>query len=150
MVINIPIIELSEYMINGYGDEEAMAHDGYSLTQRFWYKDQVSQESVKLSSILSNGSHESIYLSYPMNSWNGFNLSYKDTEKSIVTEYFNISPMLASNYVKVDVYLNPQEYKSIKDGALVKFDSDLYYTSEIQGYDCTGNNPTTLKLIKKI
>lgn len=150
MVINIPVIELSEYMINGYGDEEAMAHDGYSLTQRFWYKDQVSQESVKLSSILSNGSHESIYLSYPMNSWNGFNLSYKDTEKSIVTEYFNISPMLASNYVKVDVYLNPQEYKSIKDGALVKFDSDLYYTSEIQGYDCTGNNPTTLKLIKKI
>ena len=58
--------------------------------------------------------------------------------------------MLSSNYVKIDVNLNPDEYNAIKGGALVHFDSDLYYTSEIQGYDASGRNPTTLKLIKKI
>ena len=78
------------------------------------------------------------------------NLSYKDTEKSLVTEYFNIHPMLSSNYVNVDTYLTPEEYLDIKNGALVRYNNDLHYTSEIKGYDCTGRNKTTLKLIKKV
>ena len=144
--ITIPVISKAEYMVEGYGYDEAMKHDGYSLTQRFWYRDKVSQEYIWLSDHM----HEKVFLTYPMNQMEGFNLSYKDTEKSIVTEYFNISPMLSSNYVKIDVNLNPDEYNAIKGGALVHFDSDLYYTSEIQGYDASGRNPTTLKLIKKI
>ena len=146
LTITLPVISKAEYMVEGYGYDEAMKHDGYSLTQRFWYRDQVSQEYVWLSDHM----HEQVFLTYPMNQWEGFNLSYKDTEKSIVTEYFNISPMLSSNYVKIDVHLNPDEYNSIKGGALVHFDSDLYYTGEISGYDPSGNNPTTLKLIKKV
>jgi hypothetical protein len=50
----------------------------------------------------------------------------------------------------VEAYLTPEEYESIKGGALIKFDSDIYYVSEISGYDCSGHNPTTLKLIKKV
>lgn len=146
LTITIPIIEKAEYMAEDYGYEDAMEHDGYSLTQRFWYRDQVSQEYVWTSDVM----HEKIYLTYPMNSWERFNLSYKDTEKSIVSEYFNVSPMLSSNYVKVDTYITPKEYSEIKGGALVHFDSDLYYTGEISGYDPSGNNPTTLKLIKKV
>lgn len=146
LTISIPVISKAEYMVEGYGYEEAMKHDGYSLTQRFWYRDQVSQEYVWTADVM----HDKIFLTYPINAWNRFNLSYKDTEKSIVTEYFNICPMLSSNYVKIDVYINPQEYKSIKGGALVHFDSDLYYTSEISGYDPSGGNATTLKLIKKV
>jgi len=148
--IAIPVIAKAEYMAEGYGYDEAMKHDGYSMTQRFWYRDQVSQESVWLSSRLANGNRESVDLTYPMNRWNGFNLSYKDTEKSIVTEYFNLSPMLSSNYVTVEVYLTPEEYKAIKGGALIHFDSDLYYVSEINGYDPQGGNRTKLKLIKKV
>lgn len=146
LTITIPVIEKAEFMAEGYGYDEAMKHDGYSMTQRFWYRGQVSQEYVWLSDHM----HEKVYLTYPMNSWNRFNLSYKDSETSIVTEYFNISPMLSSNYVKVDVHITPDEYKSIKGGALVHFDSDLYYTSEISGYDPTSMNPTTLKLIKRV
>ena len=146
MTITIPVISKAEYMAEGYGYDEAMKHDGYSLTQRFWYRDQVSQEYVWLSDHM----HEQVFLTYPMNQWDRFNLSYKDTEQSIVTEYFNISPLLASNYVKIDVHITPIEYNDIKGGALVHFDSDLYYTSEISGYDPTGSNPTTLKLIKKV
>lgn len=144
--ITIPVIEKAEFMAEGYGYDEAMKHDGYSLAQRFWFREQPSQEYVWLSDHM----HEQVFLSYPTNQWEGFNLSYKDSEKSIVTEYFNISPMLASNYVKVDVYLTPKDYNSIKGGALVHFDSDLYYVSEISGYDPTGTNTTTLKLIKKV
>ena len=150
MNISIPVIAKAEYMAEGYGYDEAMKHDGYSMTQRFWYRDQVSQEYVWLSSQLANGHRESVDLTYPMNRWNGFNLSYKDTEKSIVTEYFNIHPMLSSNYVTVEVYLTPEEYKAIKGGALIHFDSDLYYVGEINGYDPQGGNRTKLKLIKKV
>lgn len=146
LTITIPVIEKAEFMAEGYGYDEAMKHDGYSLTQRFWYRDQVSQEYVWLSDHM----HEKVYLTYPMNSWNRFNLSYKDTEMSIVTEYFNISPMLSSNYVKIDVHITPDEYKDIKGGALVHFDSDLYYCGQINGYDPSGGNTTELKLIKKI
>ena len=148
--ITIPVLEKSEYMAEGYGYEEAMKHDGYSLTQRFWYRPQTSSQYVWLSSVLASGQKEAIDLVYPKNTWERFNLSYKDTEKSIVSEYFNIHPMLNSNYVKVDCYLTPDEYKQIKGGALVHLDSDLYYTAELSGYDPSGTNPTELKLIKRV
>lgn len=144
--ITIPVIEKAEFMAEGYGYDEAMKHDGYSFTQRFWYRDQVSQEYVWLSDHM----HEKVFLTYPINTWNRFNLSYKDTEKSIVTEYFNILPMLSSNYVKIDVHITPEEYNEIKGGALIHYDSDLYYCGQISGYDPQGGNPTELKLIKKI
>lgn len=147
--IRIPVIEKSEYMAEGYGYDEAMKHDGYSFAQRFWYRQQPSNDYVWLDSVLSNGTHEIVYLTYTKNSINNFNLSYKDNEKSLVTEYFNIHPMLSSNYVKVDVYLTPQEYMDLKNGVMIRYDNDLYYISEIGGYDPSGFNLTTLKLIKK-
>ena len=145
-VITIPIIELSEYMAEGYGYDDAMKHDGYSMTQRFWYKNHVSQDFI----YLSDHMHETVYLMYPQNTLDNFNLSYKDTETSIATEYYNIHPMLASNYVTIEVYLTPEEYKAIKDGALVKFDDNLHFVSEISGYDPSGHNKTKLKLITKV
>ena len=148
--ITIPVIEKSEFMAEGYGYDEAMKSDGYSLTQRFWFRNQVSQEYVWLSSILASGQKESVDLVYPINQYNRFNLSYKDSETSIATEFFNIKPLLSSNYVKLDCYLTPKEYSELKNGALVHFDSDLYYVSELQGYDASGQNQTTLKLIKKV
>ena len=141
----MPVIEKSQYMADGYGYDEAMKHDGYSFTQRFWFRQPPSSQYVTL----ADNQHEQVYLTYPTNSFDGFHLSYKDTEKSIVSEYFNVSPMLSSNYVTLDAYLTPEEYTELKGGAMVKFDSDLYYVSEISGYDPSGGNPTSLKLIKK-
>jgi hypothetical protein len=145
-LISIPTIEKSEYMAEGYGYEEAMKHDGYSFTQRFWYRQPPSTQNV----ILSDDMHEQVFLTYPTNSYDGFHLSYKDTEKSIVSEYFNISPMLSSNFLEAEVYISPQEFIQLKGGVMCHLDSDLYYTSEISGFDPSGSNPTTLKLIKKI
>jgi hypothetical protein len=67
-----------------------------------------------------------------------------------LTNFFNIGAFLSSNYIEVDAYLSPVEYNRIKNGSLIHFDSDLYYPVEINGYDCTGNNATTIKMIKKV
>lgn len=141
----MPVIEKSEYMADGYGYEDAMKHDGYSFTQRFWFRQPKSNQYVTL----ADHQHEKVYLSYPTNSYDGFHLSYKDTEKSLVSEYFNVSPMLSSNYVNIEVHITPEEYESIKGGALIHYDSDLYYVSEISGFDPSGGNKTGIKMIKK-
>ena len=144
-LILLPVIELSQYMADGYGYDEAMKHDGYSLSQRFWFRQQPSTDGVYLHDNL----HEFVKFSIPTNHLDDFNLSYKDSEKSILTEYFTCNPMLDSNYVNVDVYMSPSEYKDLKNGAFVHFDSDLYVISEMEGYDPSGIDKTSLKLIKK-
>lgn len=144
-LILLPVIELSQYMADGYGYDEAMKHDGYSLSQRFWFRQKPSTDGVYLHDNL----HEFVKFSIPTNHLDDFNLSYKDSEKSILTEYFTCNPMLDSNYVNVDVYMSPSEYKDIKNGSFVHFDSDLYVVSEMEGYDPSGIDKTSLKLIKK-
>ena len=144
--IRIPVIEKSQYMADGYGYDDAMKHDGYGLTQRLWYREPVSQEYV----YLADWNHETVHLAYPVNSKGGFNLSYKDTERSLLTEYFQLMPLLSSNYVELEVYITPQEYKDLKGGAHIHFDSDIYTVAEIGAYDPSGNSPTTLKLVKFI
>lgn len=142
-IISTPTIEKAEFMAEGYGQEEAERHDGFSLPQRFWYRQPLSNEYIWT----CYNDKEIIYLTYPSNIRNGFNLSYKDTEKSIVTEYFNICPMLSSNYVEVEAYITAEEYEAIKNGALIHFDSNLHYISQLE-YNPTGISK--LKMIQKI
>lgn len=144
--IRIPVIEKSQYMADGYGYDDAMKHDGYGLTQRLWYREPTSNEYV----YLADWNHEMVYLAYPINNRGNFNLSYKNTEMSLLTEYFQLMPLLSSNYVELEVYITPQEYKDLKGGAHIHFDSDIYTVAEIGAYDPSGNSPTTLKLVKFI
>ena len=58
--------------------------------------------------------------------------------------------MTDSNFATVDLYLTPFEYTMLKNFAMAKIDNDLYLVSEITGYDPTGTNKTTLKLIKVV
>lgn len=146
-VISIPVISKSTYMVDGYDYEESMKHDGYSLKQRFWFRQPYKTDWYEWS---TSTPKEKVYLQPPVNQYKGVNLSYKLSEKSILTEYFNVMPYLSSNYLTIDVYLTPQEYNLLKNGGNVIIDNDVYYVSSIEGFDCTGNNPTTLKLIKSI
>lgn len=144
--LRIPVLSKFTYMIDGYDYDESMQHDGYSLSQRFWFRPVYDTAFVWLDSQPT----ERIQIYLPVNeNENGLNLSYKTTEKSLL-RYFNTKAMLASNFVEVECYLNPMEYNDIKNGALVHFDEDLYYVAEISAYDCAGYNPATLKLIKKV
>lgn len=149
--LKIPCISKYEYMIDGYDYEESQKHDGHGLPQRFWFRPRQTNQWIWTRTAPS----EQIWLYEPVNVYTNYqdvylNLSYKNTEPSILTNFFNISAFLASNYVEIEVYLSPDEYNRIKSGSLVHFDSDLYIPVEISGYDPSGYNPTTLKLMKKV
>ena len=157
--VRIPVISKEEYMIDGYDYTESMAHDGKGLPMRFWFR----PHSV-MGSYIDSGNNtiykdisvwtrtypkEEVYLYVTENQKDELNLSYKTTERSLLEQYFNIQAKLSSNYVEIDVYLSPTEYNRLKNGALCRFDSDLYEVVEISGYDPSGNELTTLKLMKK-
>ena len=143
--LRIPVLSKFTYMIDGYDYDESMKHDGYSLTQRFWFRPHYTTAYVWLDSKPT----ERIQVYIPENSLDGVNLSYKTTEESLL-KYFNVTPYLASNYVEIEAYLSPEEYNDLKNGAMVHFDKDLYLVSEISGYDPTNYNTTKIKMIKKI
>lgn len=145
VVLRIPCISKYTYMIDGYSYEESMKHDGYNLPQRFWYRPKATECFVWTETYPT----ERISIYTTENKYNDINLSYKDIERSLLTEFFNINAYLSSNYVTIEVYLTSDEYNRLKNGALVHFDSDLYEVVEIGGYDPSGNNPTELKLMKK-
>ena len=140
--MRLPLIAKDENFI--IQNDEAMKKDGLSLKQRLWFRDQETQETF----MLWNG--EEVVITIPTDTYWDYILNYKQQIGSMVDKYFNIIPMVDSNFALVDVYLTPFEYNMIKNGAMVRIDNDLYIVSEIQGYDCTGNNLTNLKLIKVV
>lgn len=151
VTLKLPCISKFSYMIDGYDYEESMKHDGYGLPQRFWFRPSNTNCYVWTRTYPP----EEINVYSPTNLYTNyqdiyFNLSYKDSESSILTNFFNINAYLASNYIVVDVYLSASEYNRIKNGSLVHVDSDLYIPVEISGYDPSGSNPTELKLMKKV
>ena len=163
----IPVISKDEYMIDGFEDYESMKHRGYQLPQRFWFRtfeplkdsnnnnqqaqleDDWDGNVHHIMTFFDVGYYYPIDIYAPSNVYHGINLSYKDTEKSLLTQYFNIYPELSSNYVTIETYLTSEEYAALKGGTMIHFDSDLYLTAEINGYDPTGNNKSKLKLMKK-
>lgn len=148
ILLRMPCISKYSYMIDGYSYQESMKHDGYGLTQRFWFRPKATNCYVWTETYPRQSVN--IYVPRNLSDDENLNLSYKTSEKSLLSRFFNISSYLASNYVIVDVYLNPSEYNRIKNGCLVHFDSDLYIPVEIDGYDVSGYNPTTLKMMKKV
>ena len=145
ITLRMPVISKFSYMIDGYDYDESMTHDGYGLAQRFWYRPDKTNAYVWL----RTDPAERVQVYVPSNYKYGVNLSYKTTEPSLL-KYFNITPYLSSNYVTVEVYLTPDEYSRIKNGSLVHVDSDIYLPVEVSGFDPSSNNPTTLKLMKKV
>lgn len=144
--ISIPCLSKYSYMIDGYDYEESMKHDGYGLTQRFWFKPEVTELSVWTRTYPA----EEMFISTPKNVLEGLNLSYKTEENSLLQRYFNPQAYLSSNIIDFEVYLSSDEYNLIKNGAYVHVDKDVYIPLEISGYDCGGDNPTELKLMKRV
>ena len=140
--ITLPVIAKDEDFI--IQSEKSMKKDGLGLKQRWWFR----QEPGVLSVTLWNNTN--VFLSIPTNEKNGYVINYKDEPGSMLRQFFNITSMPDSNMVTIEVALTPAEYIQLKNGAMVKFDSDLYYVAEISGYDPTGNNLTELHLIKKV
>ena len=144
--ISIPCISKYSYMIDGYDYEESMKHDGYGLTQRFWFKPDVTELSVWTNTYPA----EEMFISTPKNVLEGLNLSYKNTENSLLQRYFKPQAYLSSNIIDFEAYLSSDEYNLIRNGAVVHIDKDVYIPLEINGYSPTGDDPTELKLMKRV
>lgn len=149
--LSIPVISKEEYMIDGYDYSESLKHDGYGLAQRFWFRPNQTSCFVWTQTYPK----EKVILYTPTNLYTNYRdvylyLSYKLSEQSLLQQYFNITPYLASNYVTVEAYITPDEYNMIKSGAMLKFDEDLYFPVEISGYDPSGYNKTEIKMMKKL
>lgn len=139
------VLSKSEYMMDGYDYSDSLKYDGYGLTQRMWFRPTDTNRFVWTDTY----PQQRVNLYVPDNIYNGFNLSYKTDERSLL-EYFNITPYISSNYVNVEAYLSADEYKLLKWGGNVHFDSDVYYPVELTGYDPSGVNPTDIRMIKKV
>jgi len=144
--ISIPCISKYSYMFDGYDYTESMKHDGYSLTPRFWFKPDATNLSIWTRTYPA----EELFIYTPKNALEGLNLSYKDTENSLLQRYFNPQAYLSSNIIDFEVYLTSDEYNLIRNGAAVHIDKDVYLPLEISGYSPSGDDPAELKLMKHI
>lgn len=136
----LPLISKDEYFI--VQNDDAMQHDGLSLKQRLWFRDKPKADTL----MMWNG--DEAVVTIPTDTYGETTLNLKRQTGSVLDRYFNIVPMVDSNFAEVEVYLTPFEYMQLKKGAVAKIDNDLYIVSEITAFDPTGNNRTTLKLIK--
>ena len=133
LIMNINVIGNDDLYIDDMHDaNDSMSKDSYSDTQRFFY---ISPQS-NLTLPLASYGNESVYITTTQNNYEDFWLSYKNTEKSLLSEYFNGSFVNSSaNEVLIkDVLLSPEEYKQLKGGAMVKFDRDAYLCEKIENY----------------
>lgn len=153
--LTIPIIAKDEDFIDGANYEEMMQKDGRSLKQRLWFKDEPTPYYVPN----RNGAiyafdefisaKEYINICLPTNLYDGEDvLKYTRDKGSILMRYFNIDENVDSNYATVEVYLTPQEYIRLRNGAMVRVDNDNYRICTITGYDPSGANKSKIKMMK--
>lgn len=151
--VDIPIIAKDEWMIDGYRDAEMMKEDGLSLKRRYWFPGKLTDSYL----ILNSDPNRKVKIRLCTNEYDGCDLSYKLPEavwnqnlgQSLLTRYFNVFFDASTNYVQFEAYLTTDEYVNLKNGANIIIDDDVYIVTEIQGYDCSGNNKTEIRAIKK-
>lgn len=126
-------------------DYEEMSKKFYpDKNQRFWYKSGIKDIRIN--------NEKSAKVAMVTNEYKGQTnliLDYKNESDSIMKNFFLILMNNNSDHTIVESYLSPEEYSNL-DKALVKFNGDLYYTAEVDGYDPLGKKKCRLKLIRKI
>lgn len=156
VTLSLPIIAKDENFIDGGDYEEMMKKDGRSLKQRLWFKGEATPYCVPNRNGATYDIHgeyvnakEYIDICVPTKYYQGKDvLNFTKNKDSLLMRYFNVNENVDSNYATIEVYLTPQEYIRIKNGAMVRFDNDRYQICSITGYDPVGANLTKLKLMK--
>lgn len=156
VTLSLPIVAKDENFIDGGNYEEMMKKDGRSLKQRLWFKGEATPYCVPN----RNGAKYNVYdefvdakefidICVPTKYYQGKDvLNFTKDKDSLLMRYFNVNENVDSNYATIEVYLTPQEYMRIKNGAMVRFDNDRYQICSITGYDPTCANKAKLKLMK--
>lgn len=143
-IIDIPVITDHEIWVNDHDYEEMHSKEFYDKAQRFWYPSGLT--NLKINSI------DDISVAKVSNEYKGQKnliLNYKDNPNTIAKNYFMLLANNNNSYTIVECYLTPEEYSNL-DKAFVKFNGDLYYTAEVDGYDPLCKKKCRLKLIREI
>ncbi len=77
-------------------------------------------------------------------------LNYKNQKLTILDNYFTLLIDGSSHFTEVEGYLTPAQYDALNGAIMAMFNGDMYYVSQITGYDPSGRNKTKIKLIRKI
>lgn len=124
-------------------DYDEMIQKVYTdLPQRFWYK----SDNIEVTGL----GEDTITVSLVKNELQGLLiLNYHNERFSILNNYFTLFVDYRTNYTIVQCYLNAEEYKRLPY-SFVKFNGDLYFPAEIDGYDPLNRRKADIKLIRKL
>lgn len=149
--IPLPVISKAEVWTTEMTYPEAMSKRYTNLAQRFWYFDGLLNDLGVTFHFGKNNDGNTLRLAKVTNVLPGLNtLSYKDENNTILNNYFSLLTDANSHYTLIDCYLQPEQYEEIGNGAKVRFNGDLYYVADVDGYDPLNKNMSTLKLIRLI
>lgn len=150
--IPLPVISKAEAWKDSNTLYSELAAKRYTdLAQRFWYFDGLLNSLGVTFNIGGLGNEKAIELAKVTNTLPGLNtLSYKDENNTILNNYFSLLTDANSHYTLIECYLQPEQYEEIGNGAKVRFNGDLYYVADVDGYDPLNKNMSTLKLIRLI
>lgn len=122
--IRMPIIIKDEWFI--IQNDDAMQHDGLSLKKRLWFRKRAEDYRLPL----WNG--QQVRFSVPTDAYEGVKMNYKHEEGTLLDRYFNM-PRNPNNLsiCEIECPLSIKEYTDIVNGALIKFNHDLYRMNDM-------------------
>jgi hypothetical protein len=144
IALQIPVISKHDVWTSATAYSEAMLKRFNDLPTRFWYMDGILPGTFKMGD-------KSLSMAKVSNTKGQSILDYKNKPNSILSNYFTLLGIGSeSHYTEVEAYLTPYQYSNLDGSYMVKFNNDLYYAAEIEGYDPQNKNKSKLKLIRKI
>ncbi|WP_029902927.1 hypothetical protein [Prevotella sp. 10(H)] len=142
----IPVISDKEVWGENTVDyEEAMKKKYVNKAQRFWYKKNKTFETY----LNMKDPVDIALVSDKIEKEKPMQLDYKNSGNSILNNYFTLLIDTDNTYTIVECFLTPDEYNNIADSQ-IKFNGDLYYVAEVDGYDPLCKKKATLKLIRNV
>lgn len=151
ITIPLPVISKAEVWTTEMSYSEAMKKRYTNLPQRFWYYDGLLNDLGINLYFGKSDNNKILQLAKVSNSLQNISiLSYKNENNTILDNYFTLLIDANSHYTVLECYLLPEQYEAIGNGAKVRFNGDLYYVADIDGYDPLNQNKCTIKLIRMI
>lgn len=144
IIISLPIVSKSEAWALGTSYPDAMSKRYTDQAQRFMYAGGILAGTYTF-----NG--DSLKIANVRNDIPGLSiLNYRDAPYTILDNYFTLLISGASHYTNINAYLTPRDYVLLDGSRSVRFNGDLYFIAELDGFDPYGRNQTKIMLIRKI
>ena len=141
-ILDIPI---QDYQANWATDNYDDIKDGLSLPQRFWFRNNVTNDTLTL---INNTEYN---ITIPINNKvvnnKRYYADYYNKPNSMLDYFFNVNLDTRKSLTTVECHISPTEYSMLTKGANVKMNDDIYICNKIDGYDPSNNNTTKLTLM---